>query len=88
MAHFLICYDIANPKRLGKVHRRAVAHASFVQYSIYYLQGDQKMLDAMLADIKAVIDETQDDVRAYSIEPLKEAIQLGQSCIPDGIYLV
>ena len=87
MPHYLICYDIANPKRLGKVHRRAVNHAVFVQYSVYYLQGTRAALDIMLDELREVIDDSQDDVRAYMIAPLSESIQFGRSWIPDGIII-
>lgn len=87
MAHYLVCYDIANKKRLGKVHRRAVNHAVFVQFSVYYLHGSQSALDTMLQEIQSVIDATEDDVRAYSVSPLHEAIQMGVSWLPDEILL-
>ena len=87
MAHFLICYDIANPKRLGRVHRRAVRHAAFVQYSIYYLVGSKSDLDAMLDEIQKVIDDDQDDVRAYAVQPLSEAIKVGVCWLPEDIFL-
>lgn len=88
MGHYLICYDIANPKRLGRVRRRALNHAAFVQYSVYYLRGDQLDLQSMLADIQAVIDDTEDDVRAYSVAPLNEAIQKGVTWLPEEILLL
>lgn len=88
MAHYLICYDIANPKRLGKVHRCAVKHALFVQYSIYYLEGNKVKLQAMLDELQMLIKQDEDDIRAYTITPLKEAIQLGQSWLPDDLVLV
>lgn len=88
MAHYLICYDIANPKRLGRVHRRAVKHALFVQYSVYYLHGDKVKLQAMLDEIQAVIDDAEDDVRAYTVAPLKDALQLGRSWLPDDVLLI
>lgn len=87
MAHYLICHDIANPKRLGRVHRRAVRHATFVQYSVYYLEGDKVKLHALLNDIKQVIDEREDDVRAYLVSTITEAIQLGRSWLPEGVVL-
>lgn len=88
MAHYVVCYDIANPKRLQRIHRRAVAHAQFVQYSIYYLDGSRQQLQNMLDEIADEIDEKEDDVRAYSIHPISEAICLGKPLIPEEIYLV
>lgn len=88
MAHYIICYDIANPKRLARVHRRAVKHAIFIQYSVYYLLGDRVKLQAMLDDLAAVIKNNEDDIRAYTIAPLSEAEQLGKPWLPDDLVLV
>ena len=87
MSHYLICYDIADPKRLGKVHRRAVKHAACVQYSVYYLNGTTGQLNDMLSDIEEVIDDSLDDVRAYTVAPLRESIQVGVAWIPEDILL-
>ena len=88
MAFFIVCYDIANPKRLGRVHRCTVSRARFVQYSVYYLEGSQQQLEALLASIAHIINPLEDDVRAYAIAPLDDAICLGQPLMPDCIYLV
>ncbi len=87
MAHYLICYDIANPKRLAKIHRIAVNHAVFVQYSVYYLNGDKSALDVLLNEMQDIIHETEDDIRAYTVAPLKDALKLGISWLPDEILL-
>ncbi len=87
MAHYLICYDIADPKRLVRVHRRAVRHAAFLQYSVYYLNGSSDQLQNMLSEIQDVIDNDEDDVRAYTVEPLTDAIQIGTSWLPEDILL-
>lgn len=85
MAHYLICYDIADPRRLGRVHRRIVNHAIFIQFSVYYLKGDKQSLADLLNDLKYVIDENYDDVRAYMIRPLSEALQIGTPWLPEGL---
>lgn len=87
MAHYLVCYDIADPKRLGRVHRRIVKHAMFVQLSVYYLQGDRQVLEALLEDLREVIDEGCDDVRAYPVRQLSGALQIGCSWLPEGIVI-
>ena len=87
MAHYLVCYDIADPKRLGRVHRSTVRHAAFVQYSLYYLIGSRADLEKMLRDIQDVIDYAQDDVRAYPVQPLSAAIRVGACWLPEGMFL-
>lgn len=85
MAHFLICYDIADPKRLGRVHRHIVKYTAFVQLSVYYLEGDKKSLDSLLKGLNLLIDERFDDVRAYAVKPIKTATQIGRPWLPDDI---
>lgn len=87
MANFLICYDIANTTRLGKVHRYIVKHTLFIQFSVYYLKGDKKALDNLLDDLNLLIDDRYDDVRAYSVKPFETAIQIGAGWLPEGIDL-
>ncbi|MEX0618075.1 MAG: CRISPR-associated endonuclease Cas2 [Pseudohongiellaceae bacterium] len=87
MAHYLVCYDIADPRRLGRVHRRIIKHAMFIQLSVYYLQGDRQALEALLNDLQDVIDEGYDDVRAYAVRPLSDALQIGCPWLPEGIGL-
>ena len=87
MAHYLICYDIANPKRLGRVHRKVIKHALFIQFSVYYLQGNRRELDALLSDLQDVIDESYDDIRVYPVEPLSNSWQIGVSWLPEEVGL-
>ena len=86
MGHFLVCYDIANPKRLGRVHRCAVKHAVFIQYSVYYLDGSIEQLSGFLNALEQIIDIREDDVRAYRVTPLNLATQLGREWMPEGIW--
>ena len=87
MAHFLVCYDIGDPRRLARVHRRMVKHAVFVQLSVYYLKGDSQKLKGLLDDLESVIDKNVDDVRAYTVRPISDAIQIGCSWLPEGVGL-
>lgn len=87
MAHYLICYDIADPKRLGRVHRCVVKRATFVQLSVYYLRGDRNELYQLLDSVEKLLEEKEDDVRVYMVEALDKAIQLGQSYLPEEVLL-
>lgn len=87
MAQFLVCYDIADPRRLGRVHRLVTKRAMFVQLSVYFLQGDRADLMTLMNELKEVIDEDQDDVRAYTVRSLADAMRVGCSWLPDGIHL-
>ena len=88
MAAYLICYDIANPKRLAKVHRCTVKQAAFIQYSVYYFEGSKAELQTVLAELENIINKKQDDIRVYGITSLNNAITLGRTWVPEDVYLL
>lgn len=85
--NWLIAYDIADPRRLGRVHRFLKALAIPVQYSLFVYQGSQFMLDHIMAGIAERIEPRADDVRAYHLPERCEVTMLGNQSLPDGIVL-
>lgn len=83
----LICYDIANSRRLGRVHKIISKAAQQIQYSVYYLKCDLKDLDELLGKLEAEINLNEDDIRVYQIPGLDKAQWLGQHWLPEGILL-
>jgi CRISPR-associated protein Cas2 len=84
--HYLICYDICDPKRLGRVGRVSRQQALALQYSVYYLLGTAADLERFLVRLDALIDEDVDDIRAYRIPDLGRVERQGESWLPDGIF--
>ncbi len=62
---WLIAYDIANPRRLQRVHKRVVAECWRLQYSLYWTPLDHRGIRALAADLERLIDPKADDVRFY-----------------------
>jgi|SRR5579884_2176310 len=84
---WLIAYDIADPRRLGRVHRFLKRHAIPVQYSAFVLQANQINLELVLSGIADRIDPACDDIRAYHVPNQCEVKALGRQHLPDGILL-
>lgn len=82
---FLICYDIANPRRLGRIHRHLKQHALPLQYSVYYYHASEHQLQLRLQELRAIMDERADDIRAYPLPSRALRLHLGPGTLPEGI---
>ncbi len=86
--HLLLCYDIRNPRRLARVHRRVRRAGLSLQYSLFYLEMGTPQVDALLRDLAALIDEDEDDLRLYAVGAAAGIEQFGQAFMPEGLSLM
>ena len=84
---WLLCYDIADPRRLQRVHRVVRRHAVPVQYSVFHTIATRHEVLSVLHEIEEHIDPRQDDVRAYPLLTTARPTSLGRSRLPGGILL-
>ena len=87
MADYIICYDIANPRRLGRIHRALKKQALAVQYSVFLFSGTESQLQRCMDKLQALMDECYDDIRAYPLPQRGLRLVLGASPLPEGIVL-
>ena len=85
---WLIAYDIADHRRLYRVHRLVIKHCVPVQYSLYYLEGSPRDLQDLLGEIEALIVKSADDVRAYPLPTPADIVTLGRGSLPESIRLL
>ena len=83
---FLICYDIADEKRVGKIGKLVEKNAMRIQRSVYfYEQVSREELTVLLEKVLVILDEEADDLRVYTIKnsgiALGEAIDLDNPLI-------
>ena len=86
--NWLICYDIANPGRLQRVHRIVRRFAATCQYSIYCKTATRREIVKLLDDLEPVIDPRRDDVRVYPLWPAGSHLEAGREYFPDGVYFM
>lgn len=84
---YLIAYDSANPKRLGKVHRILKKQALPVQYSVFTVVMKRPTLLRLLQRIEQQIEDTEDDVRCYRLPSTGDRVTLGTQFFPEGVML-
>jgi CRISPR-associated protein Cas2 len=84
---WLVCYDIADKRRLSRVHKILKREGATVQYSAFSVRASATGVDQLLTRIKAEIDQRADDVRAYHLPESCEVWMLGAQAMPEGIMI-
>lgn len=85
MSEFVICYDIAHPKRLSRVFRFLRKCALPLQYSVFLFDGDERQFARLLERLLPLIDPDEDDLRAYPLPKRGFKARLGRATLPEGI---
>ncbi|WP_126443800.1 CRISPR-associated endonuclease Cas2 [Sulfuricystis multivorans] len=85
MSEFVICYDIADPRRLARVFRHLKKHAMPLQYSVFLFSGDERQLNRIMDELARLIDDGEDDLRAYPLPARGFKARLGKATLPEGI---
>ena len=82
---FVIGYDIANPRRLQRVHREMCKHATPLEYSVFLLVGNELAKERCLAQMAGLIEDGEDDVRCYPLPVRGFQGRVGRASLPAGI---
>ena len=83
----LLAYDIADPARLTQVHRTVLARGLPLQYSVFLVPATAAEIDALLGDLKCIIDVRRDDIRVYPLPARLEVVHYGRQWLPPGVQL-
>lgn len=74
---YMVCYDIADPRRLGQVHRLLKKNGISPQRSVFFIQSKEKDMDRLLDNIALKMVLKEDDLRAYPVESPKKVWTTG-----------
>jgi CRISPR-associated protein Cas2 len=66
---YLVCYDIANPYRLAKVHKTVRGFGDWLQFSIFECQMTPTDLARCRHRLSEIIDHRQDQVLFVDLGP-------------------
>jgi CRISPR-associated protein Cas2 len=64
-----VCYDIADPKRLRKVHKTTRDHGRRLQFSVYECELSRMQLAILKAELAEVINHRADQVLFIHLGP-------------------
>lgn len=86
--NWLVCYDIRHPRRLRRIHRCCRRWGMPLQRSVFACALKGNDLDAMIEELRFLMDEREDDIRIYPIEDLANAIIQGTTRLPMMIEML
>lgn len=86
--NWLIAYDVADRRRLRRVHRYLVGLALPVQYSVFATRASPVKAGAIRAGLAEIIDEDEDDVRIYPVPEPADLSVFGRNALPQGLSVM
>ena len=84
----IVCYDISDPKRLGRIFRYLSKTAIPLQYSVFIANLKPVQIDEIACELEDLIDPGEDDLRIYPLPRRLEIVRFGQAHLPEGINLL
>ncbi len=85
--HFLVTYDVADPKRLRRVCRLLEASGTREQYSVFICNlGSMRCMLLLWDTLLREIDPEQDRLSAYPIDSAARAQALHAGNVPEHLY--
>lgn len=86
MQSWLIGYDITDPKRLQRIYRIMLRHATPLEYSIFMLTGTERDKQRCLDELIRIINVDTDDLRCYPLPKRGLQVRIGKATLPAGIH--
>lgn len=83
----ILCYDIANKKRLAKVAKLVSQYMLRLQHSVYYADLTEKQLNSLLTQLKGMINHRQDKVSLFKTLNLASAVLYNAPADIPHVYL-
>ena len=85
MSTYIIGYDIRDPKRLAKVHRKMLGFGIPIEYSVFLMTGTLGDALRCASVMRTVVNLREDDVRCYRIPDRGARGHSGRGVLPAGI---
>lgn len=87
-ANYLICYDIADKKRLTRVFKTVKGKGLHLQYSVFLCRLTWKQLQELKERLNKLIDSKYDDVRIYPLpDDIKVEVLGCGDRVPEGVNI-
>jgi CRISPR-associated protein Cas2 len=76
---YLVCYDVAHPVRLQRIHRLVQAYAVGGQKSFYECWLTQAELRSLQTTMEGIADLKEDRIHFFQLDPRMQPLLYGQA---------
>ena len=84
-AQWIVCYDMAERRRLARVFKLLKGHGIPLQRSVFLVHASALSMAQLRTQLASLLDAKEDDVRAYRLPEGGYRMVLGQPLIPQGM---
>ena len=84
----LICYDVADPKRLRRVFREVRDMALPVQKSVFVAKLTGEEVETLLGHLEECLDLEEDRLQVFALREITPRQSLGLSQATESIWVV
>jgi len=85
-SNYLVCYDIASPRRLGRILRLMKGNGIHIQYSVFFCRFTWPQLLEIKRKLNLLINPKEDDIRIYPLPAGEKTVALGRGDkVPEGV---
>ena len=86
MNQYVIAYDIANKKRLVRLHRYLQQHATPIQQSIFLFYGSELQKMACITGALRLLNPKEDSLCCYRLPSQGRKLRIGAKLFPEGVF--
>jgi len=85
--NWLVCYDIADHRRLVRVFKLLKKHGIPIQYSVFLVKASAEELSHLEQQVMRLINPAADDVRTYRIADAQPCVEIGRPLLAEDIVI-
>ena len=90
--YYLVCYDIADERRLQKVAKTMLGFGERVQLSVFECELDERQYAQMLEDVQRIMAPDEDSLRSYVLchrcRQARQAFGIARVTEPPDVFIV
>lgn len=87
MTAYIVGYDVADRRRLQKIHKFMTSIGMPIQKSVFLVDCSEMRIKVCLREVSRLLNLRADDCRCYRLPVRGLRLHLGRAALPKGIVM-